>query len=50
MAVDAVEDIVESLMAGSCLRDAGWRAAAEYPGSVDSYGWPPHDDVLRVDH
>lgn len=55
MAVDVVDTpaATESVMIGSCVRDAGWRAAAHH-GGLDQYGWPPRDHrlpiVLRREH
>jgi hypothetical protein len=48
MAVDVVDGIMESMLAGSCVRDAGWRASAEYQGSRDQYGWPPGEHLLGI--
>jgi hypothetical protein len=53
-AVDVVDAIMESVIAGSCVRDAGWRASAAYSGQRDQYGWPPPEHrlpiVLRREH
>lgn len=53
-AVDVVDAIMESVIAGSCVRDAGWRASAVYSGERDQYGWPPPEHrlpiVLRREH
>lgn len=48
MALDVVDAIMPSVLAGACVRDAGWRAAAESPGPRDQYGWPPPDHPLRI--
>lgn len=54
MAIDVVEMNMESVINGSCVRDAGWRAAAAFTGVLDGWGWPPHDHplpiVLRREH
>jgi hypothetical protein len=54
MAMDVVDAIMESVIAGSCVRDAGWRASAAYLGERDQYGWPPTEHrlpvVLRREH
>ena len=47
VAVDVVEADMESVTAGACVRDAGWRAAAGEPDR-DQYGWPPVDHVLEI--
>jgi len=48
MAIDVVDAIIESVIAGSCVRDAGWRAAAEYEGTHDEFGWPPPEHLLSI--
>ena len=48
MAIDVVDGIIETVIAGSCARDAGWRAAAAYEGDRDSYGWPPREHPLAI--
>jgi hypothetical protein len=52
--VDVVDAIMESVIAGSFVRDAGWRASAAYSGQRDQYGWPPPEHrlpiVLRREH
>ena len=48
MALDVVDGIIETVMAGSCVRDAGWRASAAYEGERDSLGWPPGDHPLAI--
>lgn len=54
MAMDVVDAIMESVINGSCVRDAGWRASAAYSGERDQYGWPPPEHrlpiVLRREH
>jgi hypothetical protein len=47
-AVDVVEGIMESVIAGACVRDAGWRAAAAHPESLDQFGWPPPEQPLAI--
>lgn len=48
MAVDAVDGITETVIAGSCIRDAGWRASAASEAQRDSYGWPPREHLLVI--
>ncbi|WP_062467529.1 hypothetical protein [Demequina maris] len=48
MAIDVVEGVVETTIAGSCVRDAGWRASAAHEGERDGYGWPPRDHLLAI--
>ncbi len=48
MAVDVVEGDVQTLTAGSRVRDAGWRASAGYDGPRGDYGWPPLDHLLSI--
>lgn len=48
LAVDVVEGVMETVMIGECVRDAGWRAASSYAGALDEYGWPPPDHVLDI--
>lgn len=48
MAIDVVDGIMQTVIAGSCIRDAGWRASAAYEGEFDSYGWPPRDHPLAI--
>lgn len=48
MAVDVVDGVMESVIAGSCVRDAGWRASAEYGDECDSLGWPPREHLLGI--
>lgn len=46
VAIDVVDLDMESVTAGSCVRDAGWRAAASYAGEPDPFGWPPLEHLL----
>lgn len=48
MAIDAVDGLVETMMSGACVRDAGWRAAHLYPGERDAGGWPPREHILPL--
>lgn len=48
MAIDVVDGVMETVVAGSCVRDAGWRASAAYEGELDEYGWPPRDHPLAI--
>ncbi|REJ06190.1 hypothetical protein DY023_06875 [Microbacterium bovistercoris] len=48
MAIDVVDGVMESVIAGSCVRDAGWRSSAGYTGARDSFGWPPEDHPLEI--
>lgn len=48
MAIDVVDGVMETVIAGSCVRDAGWRASAAHEGEHDEYGWPPHDQLLAI--
>lgn len=48
MSIDAVDAVVETTMAGSCVRDAGWRASAAFDGERDQYGWPPQHHPLPI--
>ncbi|GAB3595286.1 hypothetical protein [Microbacterium tumbae] len=48
MALDVVDAIMESVIAGSCLRDAGWRASAAFTGERDEFSWPPPDEPLPI--
>lgn len=51
MAVDIQSDegdVIETVSIGSCVQDAGWRAAALHTGSKDESGWPPDDDSLTI--
>ncbi|MFF2389141.1 hypothetical protein [Agromyces sp. NPDC058104] len=48
MAVDVVEGVMEAVIAGSCVRDAGWRASASYEGDCDGFGWPPREHPLAI--
>lgn len=48
MSLDAVDGITETLLAGACVRDAGWRAAASHRGERDEHGWPRHGAHLNV--
>ncbi len=48
MAIDAVDGVIETAIAGSCVRDAGWRASAAYEGDRDPYGWPPREHRLAI--
>jgi hypothetical protein len=48
MALDVVEGDVQTLTAGSRVRDAGWRASAAYDGPRGDYGWPPADHLLPI--
>ncbi|OJU39539.1 MAG: hypothetical protein BGN97_05645 [Microbacterium sp. 69-10] len=48
MSIDVVDGIMESVIAGSCVRDAGWRAAAAFEGEPDGFGWPPRDHRLAI--
>ncbi|MFS0853912.1 hypothetical protein [Microbacterium sp. 179-I 3D4 NHS] len=48
IAIDVVDGVMETVIAGSCVRDAGWRAAAAYEGERDGYGWPPPEHPLAI--
>ncbi|MFE5671058.1 hypothetical protein ACFQ58_05545 [Agromyces sp. NPDC056523] len=48
MAVDVVDAVMESVVAGSCVQDAGWRASAAYSGERDQFGWPPSEHLLPI--
>lgn len=48
MAIDVVDGNIETVIAGSCVRDAGWRASAVYEGARDDDGWPPPRHPLAV--
>ncbi len=48
MAIDVVDGVMETVIAGSCVRDAGWRASAAHEGERDGYGWPPRDHPLAI--
>lgn len=48
MAIDVVDGIMETVMTGACVREAGWRASAAFEGERDTYGWPPHDHLLPI--
>ncbi len=48
LAIDAVDGVIETVIAGSCVRDAGWRASAAHEGDRDSYGWPPREHPLAI--
>lgn len=48
VAVDVVEATMESVEAGACVRDAGWRAAAAHPHLLNQFGWPPPDHPLEI--
>lgn len=63
MAINVVDGIMETMIAGSCIRDSGWRAAAAYEGERDPGGrlasihWRSHCDsragtgcCLSLDH
>lgn len=47
-AIDVVDGVMETVIAGSCARDAGWRAAAAYEGECDHFGWPPPEYPLAI--
>lgn len=47
-AIDVVDGIMETVIAGSCVRDAGWRASAAYEGERDEHGWPPQEYPLAI--
>lgn len=40
VAVDIVDGAIEAVAIGACVRDAGWRAFAQYPGQLNEIGWP----------
>jgi hypothetical protein len=48
MAIDVVEGLIISTINGSCVRDAGWRAAAMSGVELDPHGWPPGDHPLQI--
>lgn len=48
MAIDVVEGIMETVIAGACIRDGGWRASAAYEGALDPHGWPPRAHLLPI--
>ena len=48
MSVDAVDLVADSLLAGACVRDAGWRASSDFVGNRDQYGWPTAEQLLRI--
>lgn len=48
IAIDVVDGDVRTVIAGSCVRDAGWRASAECEGARDQYGWPPGERPLAI--
>ena len=48
MAIDVVDGVMDTVIAGSCVRDAGWRAAAAYKGERDALGWPPREHPLAI--
>lgn len=48
MAIDVVDGLMGTVIAGSCVRDAGWRASAAHEGERDEYGWPPRDCLLAI--
>jgi hypothetical protein len=48
MAIDVVDGVMATVIAGSCVRDAGWRASAACEGEHDEYGWPPRDRLLAI--
>lgn len=48
MAIDVVEGDVQTLTAGSRVRDAGWRASAECDGPLNDHGWPPLNTLLSI--
>lgn len=47
-AIDVVDGVMKTVIAGSCVRDAGWRASAAYDGELDEFGWPPRDHPLAI--
>ncbi|MFB6611801.1 hypothetical protein ACFCVO_15840 [Agromyces sp. NPDC056379] len=48
MAIDVVNGIMDTVIAGSCIRDEGWRASAAYEGERDLYGWPSREHPLAI--
>ncbi|MFJ2368353.1 hypothetical protein [Microbacterium sp. NPDC087665] len=48
MAIDVVDAIMETVITGACVREAGWRASALYGGDRDAYGRPPGDHPLPI--
>lgn len=48
MAIDVVDGVMATVIAGSCVRDAGWRASASHEGERDEHGWPPRDHPLAI--
>lgn len=49
ISMDVEDWDVVSVIHGSCVRDAGWRAAAEFHGLDDArVDWPAEDQVLAV--
>ncbi|UJP11579.1 hypothetical protein L2X99_08915 [Microbacterium sp. KUDC0406] len=48
MAIDVVDANMETVIAGSCVRDAGWRASAASVCERDRYGWPPSEQLLPI--
>ncbi len=48
MALDVVDGVMQTVIAGSCVRDAGWRASASYEGERDTSGWPPREHPLAI--
>lgn len=47
VSVDIEDGDIGALVAGACVRDAGWRAADRYVGKRE-LGWPPSDYPLEV--
>lgn len=48
MAIDVMGGLMDTVIAGSCVRDAGWRASASHEGELDKSGWPPRDHPLAI--
>lgn len=48
MVIDVLDGVMETVSAGSCVRDAGWRASALYVGERDDDGWPPREHPLAI--
>ena len=47
VAIAAVDGAIDAVIAGACVRDAGWRAAAGAGGVADD-GWPPSASLLPI--
>ena len=48
MAIDAVNGFSLTLTNGACVRDAGWRASAEFDGERTALGWPAAERELSI--